>query len=98
VSTPDPWQAIHVAVNRTHPTGARPDPLLLEQALDLATCLRAYTTGSAWLARTRTAGHLALGAPADLAVASTNPFTLPADQICTVHNTLTVAAGRIVHI
>lgn len=98
VSTPDPWQAIHVAVTRTHPTGARPDPLNPEQALDLTTCLRAYTTGSARLARSRTAGHLALGAPADLAVASVNPFTLPPDQICTVHNTLTVAAGRVVHI
>lgn len=97
VSSPDPWQAIHVAVNRTHPDAARPEPLGAGQALDLATCLRAYTSGSARLARTRTAGRMVLGAPADLALTSANPFTTPADRLCTIGTTLTVAAGRTVH-
>lgn len=101
VSSPDPWQAIHVAVNRTHPSGARGEPLLPDQALDVMTCLRAYTTGSAWLARTRTAGRLSLGAPADLALASATPVgpgAVTTEAIAGIRNTLTVAAGRIVHV
>lgn len=98
VSTPDPWQAIHVAVNRSHPTGARTEPLLPDQALDLTTCLRAYTTGSARLARTRTAGRLGVGRPADLAVASANPYLLPAEELCTVSDVATASAGRLVHL
>lgn len=97
VSTPDPWQAIHVAVNRTHPTGARPEPLVAAQAIDLTTALTAYTTGSAHLGRTRTAGRLAVGAPADLALASVNPFAESIDQIHAVTNQLTIAGGRLVH-
>lgn len=52
VSTPDPWQAIHVAVNRTLPTSDPdfdPEPLLADEALTLAEALQAYTAGSAWV-------------------------------------------------
>lgn len=52
VSTPDPWQAIHVAVNRTLPTSDPehdPEPLLPHEALTLAEALQAYTAGSAWI-------------------------------------------------
>ncbi len=52
VSTPDPWQAIHVAVNRTLPANDPehdPEPLLPQEALTLAEALQAYTAGSAWI-------------------------------------------------
>ncbi|MFN3708677.1 amidohydrolase [Microcella sp.] len=52
VSTPDPWQAIHVAVNRTLPANDPehdPEPLLPHEALTLADALQAYTAGSAWI-------------------------------------------------
>lgn len=97
VSTPDPWAAIGVAVTRTHPTGARTEALLPEQALDLTTCLRAYTRGSADLLRTRAAGRLEPGAPADLALASTNPYDLDPARIFEVRNRLTIAGGALVH-
>ncbi len=100
VSSPDPWEAIHVAVNRTHPDGARDVPLGTGQNLDVLTCLRAYTSGSAHLARTRTAGRMVVGAPADLALASSDPFELERTDPGALHNvttTFTVAAGRIVH-
>lgn len=100
VSSPDPWAAVHVAVNRTHPDAARPEPLNPDQTLDVLTCLRAYTAGSARLARTRTAGRMVVGAPADLALASADPFVLERDapeRLHTVTNLFTVAAGRIVH-
>lgn len=98
VSSPDPWQGIHVAVNRSHPTAARLDPLVPQEALTLTTALTAYTTGSSRLGRMRTAGRLGVGLPADFALASSNPFTLPHDQITTVRTVLTVAGGTLVHI
>lgn len=97
VSSPDPWQAIHVAVNRSHPTAVRPEPLLPHQALRLETALAAYTSGSARLARTHTAGRLRVGAPADFALADANPFALPAQELHTVGTLLTAAGGRLVH-
>lgn len=97
VSSADPWQAIHVAVTRTHPTGLRSEPMGPEQALSLTAALRAYTTGSARICRTRTAGRLAVGAPADLALASADPFTLDPAELHTVSTVLTVAGGRLVH-
>ncbi|RZT62238.1 hypothetical protein EV140_0757 [Microcella alkaliphila] len=52
VSTPDPWQAIHVAVNRTLPASDPehdPEPLLADEAITLGDALQAYTAGSAWI-------------------------------------------------
>ncbi|MER2138149.1 MAG: amidohydrolase, partial [Arthrobacter sp.] len=49
VSSPDPWQAIHVAVNRAHPDYPGAPALLPDQALTLQSALAAYTSGSAWL-------------------------------------------------
>src|SRR5699024_132180 len=67
VSTPDPWQALHVAVNRTEP-GGNSTPLVPDQALSLETSLTAYTAGSHQVTGIGT-GRLEIGAPADLAIA-----------------------------
>lgn len=96
VSTADPWQAIHVAVNRTHPAGGDPTPLLPEQAIDLTTALRAYTSGSAHLLRSSTNGAIRIGGLANLALASTNPFDGDPSGLVDVSTVLTVAGGRIV--
>ncbi|WP_395658319.1 amidohydrolase [Nocardioides sp.] len=84
VSTPDPLQAIQVAVTRREPGGDR-EAFLPEQALDLETALAAYTSGSAW-ANGRgpddeaSAGVLRPGAVADLVVLDRDPFAgAPAD-------------------
>jgi predicted amidohydrolase YtcJ len=97
VSTANPWEAIHVAVNRSHPTAADISPLLPEEALDVETALRAYTSGSAHLLRSRTNGVIRLGERANLALASANPFDLPADEIAHITNDLTISNGRLVH-
>ena len=96
VSTANPWEAIHVALNRWHPSAADPAPLLPEEALDLSTALRAYTSGSAHLLRSETNGRIRIGAPANLALAGANPFDLDPTEIATVTNELTVCDGRIV--
>ncbi len=99
VSTPDPLQAIHVAVNRTVP-GAAPGtpPFLPEQALALGDALAAYTVGSARVchAETRT-GSLEVGKRADLTVLDRNVFAAPPDRIAEARAELTVVAGTVVY-
>ncbi|WP_318241788.1 amidohydrolase [Arthrobacter pullicola] len=97
VSSPDPWQAIHVAVNRAHPDHPGAPALQPEQALTLQSALAAYTGGSAWLNRSA-GGSLVSGAPADLAVHSANPFGLPAPGLSAVRVDLAMVAGEPVFV
>lgn len=97
VSSPDPWQAIHVAVNRSHPDYPDAPPLLPAQALTLNSALAAYTSGSAWLNRAE-AGTLVPGAPADLAVHSANPFELDPAELSSLQSEIVLAAGEPVFI
>jgi predicted amidohydrolase YtcJ len=83
VSTADPLQAMHVAVNRAA-YGEEQEVFLPEQALDLQTAYAAYTSGSAWINRRDEfdgAGVLAPGAAADLVVLDRDPFAGPAEEI-----------------
>jgi predicted amidohydrolase YtcJ len=96
VSTPDPWQAIHVAVNRT-PPGEPGAPFLPDQALTLTQALTAYTAGSAWINRHTGAGSIAPGAVADLAVCSVDPFDVDAVDLWEVAVDHTFVGGRPVH-
>jgi predicted amidohydrolase YtcJ len=83
VSTPDPLQAMHVAVTRTA-YGEQAEPFLPGQALDLETAYAAYTSGSAWINRRDEldgAGVLAPGAAADLVVLDRDPFAGPPEEI-----------------
>jgi predicted amidohydrolase YtcJ len=89
VSTPDPLQAIHVAVTRTAygedgPAGT--EPFLPEQAIDLETAFAAYTSGSSWVNHRgpedeQSAGVLRPGAVADLVVLDRDPFAGPASEV-----------------
>ena len=105
VSTPDPWQAIHVAVNRQLPAGDPefdPEPLLPHEALSLAEALDAYTAGSAWITGRgpgdpEVAGIIAVGAVADLAATDRDPFAGPAAGIHATRTTGTWIAGRRVY-
>ena len=97
VSTANPWEAIHVALNRSHPAAADTAPLLPDEAIDLTTALRAYTAGSAHLLRSTDNGRIRPGGPANLALASANPFNLAQADIAGVTNDLTICDGRIVH-
>ncbi|QZY51705.1 amidohydrolase [Leucobacter tenebrionis] len=98
VSLADPWQAIHVAVNRAHPFGpaAGLPPLDPSQALTLVEALAAYTSGSASLVL-GAAGRVSVGERADLVVATEDPFELPEDQLFRLATAVTVVAGEVVH-
>lgn len=107
VSPADPWLAIHVAVNRWAPappgfetaphsdSSQRPTLNAEHQALSLEQAFSAYTNGSAELVLGRPA-RIRIGDRADLAVATADPFELPAEAIASVRTTATVVAGEVV--
>ncbi|MGG6383201.1 amidohydrolase [Paenarthrobacter sp. NEAU-H11] len=97
VSTPDPWQAIHVAVNRTEPRHPDQAPLVPDQALDLTTALMAYTHRSAWLNRQETAGRIKTGYLADLVMLDRNPFEQGQQDLYDVRTQLTVVDGKVAY-
>jgi predicted amidohydrolase YtcJ len=99
VSSADPLQAIHVAVNRSGPEGtADAGPLGDGQALDLVTALRAYTAGSAFVNRAEHHhGTIRVGAAADLAVLSQDLFAVPTSEICSTVVDSTFVDGHEVY-
>ena len=96
VSTPDPLQAIHVAVNRALP-GSDAESFLPEQRLSLGTALRAYTAGSAYVNHLDDTGHLRPGYRADLIVLDRDPYAGPPEAIASTRVALTYVDGVRVH-
>jgi len=80
VSSADPIQGIHVAVNRRHHRSDTP-VFLPEQRLDLGSALAAYTAGSAYANHLDDTGTIEIGKLADLAVLDRDPFAAPAELI-----------------
>ncbi|MFF4896486.1 amidohydrolase [Streptomyces sp. NPDC001068] len=73
VSSPDPVQGIHVAVNRVGPGGGAP-VFLPGERLGLRDAITAYTAGSAYVNHLDDTGRVAVGALADLVVLDRDPF------------------------
>ncbi|WP_433325293.1 amidohydrolase [Spirillospora sp. CA-294931] len=96
VSSPDPLQGVHVAVNRVLPDAAE-KPFLPGQALDLATALHAYTAGAAYVNHLDDTGTLRTGHRADLVVLDRDPFDGPAHAIAETRVALTYVEGHRVH-
>ena len=97
VSTANPLEAAHAAVNRVD-SGEDAPPLGPEQALDLGTFLAAYTAGSARVNhRDTTTGHLRVGYAADLAVLDRDPFRRPTGEIADAVVVSTWIDGRRVY-
>jgi predicted amidohydrolase YtcJ len=82
VSSADPMDAIHIAVNRIAP-GLDAEPLGgAHQRLDLATAMAAYTSGTAYVNnRDHDTGCIREGYLANLVVLEPNPFSLPKEEI-----------------
>ncbi|GGK84427.1 amidohydrolase [Sphaerisporangium melleum] len=104
VSSADPLQGMHVAVNRTEPGGSvhagyptAQTPFLPHQRLDLATVMTAYTSGSAWINHDDEAGVITVGNRADLVVLDRDPYALPAGEIWTTRADMTFVAGETVY-
>ncbi|MEU8059357.1 amidohydrolase [Microbispora bryophytorum] len=103
VSSANPLEAMHVAVNRTEPGSSvhatyptAQTPFLPEQSLDLRAIMTAYTEGSAWINRSP-AGVIEEGRPADLVVLDRDPFALDPKDIWTTGVVMTFLDGEPVH-
>ncbi|MGW1273300.1 amidohydrolase [Streptomyces sp. NPDC002491] len=96
VSSPDPLQAIHVAVNRRVPDAPRDTPAFLPgQRLDLGAALAAYTAGSAYVnGLDDLTGSIAVGKAADLVVLDRDPFTGAPEEIAATRALQTFVDGE----
>ncbi|MEV5960825.1 amidohydrolase [Kribbella sp. NPDC051952] len=94
VSSPDPLAAVHVAVNRRDSRSA--EAFFPEQAVDLATALAAYTSGSAWVNHADDTGRIEVGALADLALLDRDPFAGATDEIAATRVRATYVEGECV--
>ncbi|MEW2560716.1 amidohydrolase [Streptomyces griseorubiginosus] len=99
VSSPDPFQAIHVGVNRVSPGAPEGTPEFLPgQRLDLGTALAAYTAGSAHVNHLDDiTGSITVGKSADLVVLDRDPFAGPPEEIAATRVLETFVEGRRVH-
>ncbi|MEU2423407.1 amidohydrolase [Streptomyces sp. NPDC007851] len=96
VSSPDPFQGIHVAVNRVEPGGDAP-VFLPEQRLSLAAALTAYTAGSAYVNHLDDTGRVVAGALADLVVLDRDPFAGPPEELADTRVAHTYVGGARVY-
>jgi hypothetical protein len=105
VSSPDPLQEMHVAVNRMlstalgHPgTDETTKPFRPDQGLSMQQAVDAFTKGVAYVNGDEDVlGILEVGRQADVAVLSHDIFAIPTTEIGNATVELTVARGVVVH-
>jgi predicted amidohydrolase YtcJ len=98
VSSPNPLQEIHVAVNRVPPDEADVPPFLPSQAVSVGDSLAAFTSGVAYVNHAEdVTGTLLPGLRGDVAVLGQDVFSVPARDLGSVPVVMTVAGGTIVH-
>jgi predicted amidohydrolase YtcJ len=106
VSSADPLQEMHVAVNRvlSERLGqpGEPEcehPFLPDQGITVDAAVDAFTAGVAWVNHEEdVAGRLLPGMRADVAVLDQDIFTIPARDIGSTSVAMTVAGGTVVHV
>ena len=103
VSTPDPIEEMHVAVNRVmapdyaYRVGTR-EVFLPEERIDLATAIAGFTMGSAYVNHLDDGtGSIEEGKLADLAVLDRDLFAHPVDEISAATVQLTLVGGQRVY-
>jgi predicted amidohydrolase YtcJ len=105
VSSADPLQEIHVAVNRVLSERlGRPgqpeceNPFLPEQAITVDAAIDAFTSGVAWVNHAEdVAGRLLPGMRADVAVLDQDLFAIPPREIGDTSVVMTIAGGTVVY-
>jgi hypothetical protein len=105
VSSADPIQEIHVAVNRAmSPVIGRAgtpevdSPFLPEHAISVDSAIAAFTSGVAYVNHEdEVTGLLASGMRADVAVLDQDLFAIPASEIGSASVVMTVSNGQVVY-
>jgi predicted amidohydrolase YtcJ len=97
VSSANPMDAIHVAVNRHHPADSVGDGFILDEALPLRSALHAATTGSARaIRRDDEVGSVEVGKAADLVLLDRDVVQADPAELHTVRVDHTVIDGGVV--
>ncbi|MGH3152496.1 MAG: amidohydrolase [Streptosporangiaceae bacterium] len=104
ISSADPLQEMHVAVNRVLSPrlgrAGQPEcesPFLPAQAITVADAIAAFTSGVGWVNHDEeAAGSLRPGLRADVTVLDQDLFAIPARDIGSTSAVMTVAAGQVV--
>jgi predicted amidohydrolase YtcJ len=97
VTSANPLLAIEVAITRQAPNGLGAEPLLPEEAIDLATAIKAATLGAAYgNFLDQETGSIEVGKLADLIVIDKNLFDIPARDISEASVMLTLFEGESV--
>jgi predicted amidohydrolase YtcJ len=104
ISSADPLQEMHVAVNRVKSERlGRPgepeceDPFLPAQAITVDEAIGAFTSGVDWVNHEEDrAGRLLPGMRADVAVLDQDLYTIPSGEIGSTSVVTTVASGQVV--
>ncbi len=104
ISSADPLQEMHVAVNRvkSERLGRRgepecEDPFLAAQAITVDDAIGAFTSGVDWVNHEEhAAGILLPGMRADVAVLDQDLYAIPPGEIGSTSVVMTVASGRVV--
>ncbi|WP_458249112.1 amidohydrolase [Streptomyces sp. MAI_2237] len=97
VSSPDPLQGVHVAVNRVAPGSAVAPVFLPAERIGLAEALTAYTAGSAYVNHLDDTGRVRVGHLADLVVLDRDPFAGPPQEIGRTRVAMTFVGGEAVY-
>ncbi|MFF0473735.1 amidohydrolase [Streptomyces sp. NPDC004284] len=97
VSSPNPIEGIHVAVNRRDPEATDDRIFYAEERIDLSTALAAYTAGTAHVNGLDDTGSLRPGHLADLVVLDRDILTAPPEEIHEARVERTYVGGRLVH-
>ena len=98
VSTPDPFAAMHVAVNRLAPPAESESdvPLLPDEALPVRAVIDAFTRGAAYVNRLDDCGAIAVGNRADFTVVDRDVLAIPSEELASVRPVRTVVGGETV--
>ena len=98
VTSANPLHAIEVAITRVDPDGLYPDPLVPEEAIDLATAIKAATYGSVYgnFLEHKT-GTIEAGKLADLIILDRNLFDIPPSEISDANVVMTMFGGEVVY-
>jgi predicted amidohydrolase YtcJ len=93
-----PWRLIEILVTRGG-VGSEAGPnLSVDEQIGLREALDLFTINAArQLGRADKAGSIAPGKWADLTIVDRNPFDLPADQLHTIRNMMTMIGGKVVY-
>jgi predicted amidohydrolase YtcJ len=100
VTSADPLEEIHVAVNRVLPPGSadgaeEAEVFLPDERLDLATSIAAFTIGSAYVNHLdHVTGSIERGKRADLVVLDRDLFAAPPNEIASATVELTMVEGE----